>query len=240
MPLSLRLIDPPRPGLPAALRCPPVARRSAPPAGRRSDAPEPPLCTHWARLARRHAPGMPPMPTRRSATSCAAGNGPAALTALRVAAVYDGAVRTAILALTFQRQRRAAAAAGLAPRGADPTRRLATGCHSPVCRCTASAADGTATTRRISWRATALARFASPIAPICSCANATHVHSSASPSASATPTLWRLCTGPAARRRLPRWATHPARGRCRHHRQHPRRRCAAPRGPGTAPRPLPA
>jgi ComF family protein len=73
--------------------------------------PEPPLCVHCGTpLASAAAPGETLFIGAQATfcTSCSAGHGPASLTALRVAAVYEGAVRGAILALKFRHKRRAA------------------------------------------------------------------------------------------------------------------------------------
>jgi ComF family protein len=73
--------------------------------------PEPPLCIHCGTPL---TSAVSPRETHvlgAQATlcmSCATGHGPASLTALRVAAVYEGAVRDAILALKFRHQRQAA------------------------------------------------------------------------------------------------------------------------------------
>jgi ComF family protein len=64
--------------------------------------PAPPLCAHCGiSLADAGSPAILCQP-------CASGHGPASLTALRVAAVYEGTIRQTILALKFRRQRRAA------------------------------------------------------------------------------------------------------------------------------------
>ena len=78
--------------------------------------PEPPLCAHCGTpLASAAAPGETLVLGARGTlcTSCSTGHSPASLTALRVTAVYEGAVRNAILALKFRHQRRAAQPLGM-------------------------------------------------------------------------------------------------------------------------------
>ncbi len=73
--------------------------------------PKPPLCVHCGTpLASAGSPGETLVLGAQATLcpSCSTGHGPASLTALRVAAVYEGAVRDAILALKFHHQRRAA------------------------------------------------------------------------------------------------------------------------------------
>ncbi len=71
--------------------------------------PEPPLCRHCG-ASLQVAPAAASTHELHAilCRSCASGRGPASLTALRVAALYEGAVRTAILALKYRGQRRAA------------------------------------------------------------------------------------------------------------------------------------
>jgi ComF family protein len=68
-----------------------------------ASAPEPPLCP---RCGRSLAPGS--REDAAACPTCASGRGPKALSALRIAAVYEGVVREGIVALKYRGQRRMA------------------------------------------------------------------------------------------------------------------------------------
>lgn len=68
-----------------------------------ASAPEPPLCP---RCGRSLGPGN--REDAAACLTCASGRGPNALSALRIAAVYEGVVRDAVIALKYRGQRRMA------------------------------------------------------------------------------------------------------------------------------------